>query len=111
MLLAWEIRKTRGVMDTRDISLAVTNPLAYRTYSVRSYAHFCLLRKIKSSTKWGDVVIFYVFYTLKGKFNYMFVVQNVHVFYRLEKSDYSSRASSNYRWYYSLCLVKICLDR
>ncbi|GAN01426.1 vacuole protein [Mucor ambiguus] len=66
MLLAWEIRKTRNVMETRDISLAVTNPLAYRTYSTRSYIHFCLLRKIKSSTRWSDVVIFYVFYTLKG---------------------------------------------
>ncbi|KAG2194474.1 hypothetical protein INT46_004844 [Mucor plumbeus] len=66
ILLAWEIRKTRNVMATRDISLAVTNPLAYRTYSVKSYIHFCLLRKIKSSTRWSDVVIFYVFYTLKG---------------------------------------------
>ncbi|KAK4511582.1 uncharacterized protein ATC70_012798 [Mucor velutinosus] len=66
MLLAWEIRKTRNVMATRDISLAVTNPLAYRTYSVKSYIHFCLLQKIKSSTRWSDVVIFYVFYTLKG---------------------------------------------
>ncbi|KAL0136889.1 hypothetical protein V8B55DRAFT_1543456 [Mucor lusitanicus] len=53
MLLAWEIRKTRNVMATRDISLAVTNPLAYRTYSVRSYIHFCLLQKIKSSTRWS----------------------------------------------------------
>lgn len=67
MLLAWEIRKTRNVMATRDISLAVTNPLAYRTYSVKSYIHFCLLQKIKSSTRWSDVIIFYVFYTLKGK--------------------------------------------
>ncbi|KAG2212589.1 hypothetical protein INT47_000565, partial [Mucor saturninus] len=65
MLLAWEIRKTRTVMETRDISLAVTNPLAYRTYSIKSYSHFCLLQKIKSSTKWSDVIIFYVFYTLK----------------------------------------------
>lgn len=68
MLVAWEIRKTRNIMETRDISLAVTNPLAYRTYSVKSYSHFCLLQKIKNSTKWSDVIIFYVFYTLKGKF-------------------------------------------
>ncbi|KAI9484136.1 MAG: hypothetical protein EXX96DRAFT_648776 [Benjaminiella poitrasii] len=66
MLLAWEIRKTRSVMATRDISMAVTNPLAYQTYAVKSYSYFCLLRKIKSSTRWSDVVIFYVFYTLKG---------------------------------------------
>lgn len=69
MLLAWEIRKTRNVMETRDISLAVTNPLAYKTYSVKSYSHFCLLQKIKNSTKWSDVIIFYVFYTLKGIIN------------------------------------------
>lgn len=67
MLLAWEIRKTRSVMETRDISLAVTNPLAYRTYSLKDYSYFCLLQKIKNSTKWSDVIIFYVFYTLKGK--------------------------------------------
>ncbi|KAI9358498.1 hypothetical protein BD770DRAFT_343934 [Pilaira anomala] len=66
MLLAWEIRKTRSVMETRDISLAVTNPLAYRTYSLKDYSYFCLLQKIKNSTKWSDVIIFYVFYTLKG---------------------------------------------
>ncbi|KAI8375792.1 hypothetical protein BD560DRAFT_391923 [Blakeslea trispora] len=66
MLLAWEIRNAVRVMDTRDVSLAVTNPLAYRTYSVKGYHYFCLLRKIKSSTKWSDVIIFYVFYTLKG---------------------------------------------
>ncbi|KAG2236755.1 hypothetical protein INT48_006939 [Thamnidium elegans] len=40
MLLAWEIRKTRSVMDTRDISLAVTNPLAYKTYSIKRKFHF-----------------------------------------------------------------------
>ncbi|KAI8355628.1 hypothetical protein EDC96DRAFT_516058 [Choanephora cucurbitarum] len=66
LLLAWEIRNTVKVMDTRDVSLAVTNPLAYRTYSAKGYKYFCLLRKIKSSTKWSDVIIFYVFYTLKG---------------------------------------------
>ncbi|KAI9258603.1 hypothetical protein EDC94DRAFT_521503, partial [Helicostylum pulchrum] len=66
MLLAWEVRKTRSVMDTRDISLAVTNPLAYKTYSIKSYTYFCLLQTIKNSTRWGDVIIFYVFYTLKG---------------------------------------------
>ncbi|KAI8878006.1 hypothetical protein K501DRAFT_337036 [Backusella circina FSU 941] len=66
ILLAWEIRKTRNVMATRDVSLAVTNSMAYRTYSVRNYSYFCLLHRIQRSTKWSDVVTFYVFYTLKG---------------------------------------------
>ncbi|CEI97169.1 hypothetical protein RMCBS344292_11306 [Rhizopus microsporus] len=66
ILLAWEIRKARAVMATEDVSLAVTNAMAFRTYSLKSYTYFCLLQKIKSSTKWSDVVIFYVFYTLKG---------------------------------------------
>ncbi|KAI8971226.1 hypothetical protein BDB01DRAFT_511216 [Pilobolus umbonatus] len=66
ILLAWEIRKTRSVMASNDISLAVTNPLAYRTYSAKNYSYFCLLRTVKASTKWSDVIIFHVFYTLKG---------------------------------------------
>ncbi|RCH91533.1 hypothetical protein CU097_007436 [Rhizopus azygosporus] len=66
ILLAWEIRKARAVMATEDVSLAVTNAMAFRTYSLKSYTYFCLLQKIKSSTKWSDVMIFYVFYTLKG---------------------------------------------
>ncbi|KAG1176318.1 hypothetical protein G6F70_006435 [Rhizopus microsporus] len=64
--ITWEIRKARAVMATEDVSLAVTNAMAFRTYSLKSYTYFCLLQKIKSSTKWSDVVIFYVFYTLKG---------------------------------------------
>lgn len=66
LLLAWDIYKARSVIASRDISLAVTNNMAYRYYSVRSYSRFCLFRKINDSRKTSDYFAFFVFYTLKG---------------------------------------------
>ncbi|KAI9322820.1 hypothetical protein BX666DRAFT_1898694 [Dichotomocladium elegans] len=66
LLLAWDIYKCRNVLDTDDISLAVTNPMAYHYNSVKSFSRFCLFRKINDSRKTSDMAAFYVFYTLKG---------------------------------------------
>ncbi|KAI9494849.1 hypothetical protein BDB00DRAFT_786947 [Zychaea mexicana] len=66
LLLAWDVYKCRAVLATRDISLGATNTMAYRYYSVRNYAKFCLFRKINDSRKASDTCAFFVFYTLKG---------------------------------------------
>ncbi|KAI8147719.1 hypothetical protein BJV82DRAFT_593105 [Fennellomyces sp. T-0311] len=66
LLLAWDFYKARNVLKSRDISLGVTNVMAYRYYSVRDYAKFCLFRKINDSRKSSDMCAFFVFYTLKG---------------------------------------------
>lgn len=66
LLLAWDTWKARAAVRTRDVSLGVTNVMAYRYYSARSFSKFCLFRKINSSRKRNDMWAFYVFYTLKG---------------------------------------------
>ncbi|KAG2220906.1 hypothetical protein INT45_013035, partial [Circinella minor] len=66
LLLAWDVYKCRSVIATRDISLGVTNVMAYRYYSIRDFSKFCLFRKINDSRKTSDMCAFFVFYTLKG---------------------------------------------
>ncbi|KAI8096735.1 uncharacterized protein BX664DRAFT_257542, partial [Halteromyces radiatus] len=66
ILLAWDIRKARIVMASRDISYAATNNIAFRYMSVKSYNAFCLFLRIQSSRKFSDTAAFYVFFTLKG---------------------------------------------
>ncbi|KAL0077058.1 hypothetical protein F4703DRAFT_1742898 [Phycomyces blakesleeanus] len=66
LLLAWEIRKARNIIRSRNISYAATNVMASRFYSMKSYSHFCLFQTIHSSRKITDYMAFFVFFTLKG---------------------------------------------
>ncbi|ORZ17952.1 hypothetical protein BCR42DRAFT_412834 [Absidia repens] len=66
ILLAWDIRKARIVMASRDISYAATNNMVSKYMSVKSYNCFSLFMKIQSSRKFSDTTAFYVFFTLKG---------------------------------------------
>ncbi|KAI9305963.1 hypothetical protein BJ944DRAFT_264305 [Cunninghamella echinulata] len=72
IFLAWDIRKARIAMASRDISYAVTNNIVYRYMSVKSYNAFCLFIKIQKSRKFSDTVAFYVYFTLKGWKNLLF---------------------------------------
>jgi hypothetical protein len=65
--LAWDIRKARIVMASRDISYAATNSIVFRYMSAKSYNCFSLFMKIQKSRKLSDSAAFYVFFTLKGK--------------------------------------------
>ncbi|KAI9276598.1 hypothetical protein BY458DRAFT_113329 [Sporodiniella umbellata] len=66
VLLFWDIKKSRSIIDSRDISYAFTSIIASRWYSVNDYRYFCLFRKINNSRKTIDSVAFFVFFTLKG---------------------------------------------
>lgn len=66
LLLAYEMRKAKKIIASRDISYAFTNVLANSYYSLRSYDHFCFFNHISSSTKRMDDFAFFVFFTFKG---------------------------------------------
>ncbi|KAK4512291.1 uncharacterized protein ATC70_002988 [Mucor velutinosus] len=66
VLLFWDIRKSRGIVESRDISLAFFSVIANRWYSVKDYKYFCLFGKINRSRKQIDSIAFFVFFTLKG---------------------------------------------
>jgi len=66
LLLAYEMRKAKKIIASRDISYAFTNVLANNYYSLRSYDHFCFFNHISSSTKRMDDFAFFVFFTFKG---------------------------------------------
>ncbi|KAG0761972.1 hypothetical protein G6F57_007782 [Rhizopus arrhizus] len=66
ILLFWDIKKARGIIDSRDISYAFTSVIANRYYSVKDYKYFCLFRRINNSRKRIDSIAFFVFFTLKG---------------------------------------------
>ncbi|CAO3695097.1 unnamed protein product [Rhizopus stolonifer] len=66
ILLFWDIRKSRNIIDSGDISYAFTSVIANRWYSVNDFRYFCLFRKINNSRKRIDSVAFFVFFTLKG---------------------------------------------
>jgi len=65
LLLAYETRKARRIIASRDISYAFTNILANNYYSLRSYDHFCLFCAINNSTKKTDDFAFFIFFTFK----------------------------------------------
>ncbi|KAI8639721.1 hypothetical protein BD408DRAFT_420973 [Parasitella parasitica] len=66
VLLFWDIRKARGIVESRDISYAFFSVIANRWYSANDYKYFCLFGKINRSRKQFDSIAFFVFFTLKG---------------------------------------------
>lgn len=66
LLLAYEARKSRKIIASRDISYAFTNIMANNYYSLRSYDHFCFFERINNSTKRMDDFAFFVFFTFKS---------------------------------------------
>lgn len=81
VLLFWDIRKSRGIIESRDISYAFFSVIANRWYSVKDYKYFCLFGKINRSRKRIDSIAFFVFFTLKG--NTKFSAQIKNVIYRI----------------------------
>ncbi|KZW04457.1 hypothetical protein EXIGLDRAFT_600125 [Exidia glandulosa HHB12029] len=65
LLLAYEARKSKKILASRDISYAFTNVMANNYYSLRSYDHFCFFCHINDSTKTLDNFAFFVFFTFK----------------------------------------------
>lgn len=66
LLLAYESRKAKKIVASRDISYAFTNVMANHYYSLRSYDHFCFFDHISNSTKTSDDFAFFVFFTFKS---------------------------------------------
>lgn len=66
LLLAYESRKSKKIIASRDISFAFTNVMANNYYSLRSYNHFCFFEHISDSTKTIDDFAFFVFFTFKS---------------------------------------------
>lgn len=66
LLLAYEARKAKKIIASRDISYAFTNIMANNYYSLRSYDHFCFFNHISNSTKTSDDFAFFVFFTFKS---------------------------------------------
>jgi hypothetical protein len=81
--LAYEARKAKKIIASRDISFAFTNVMAQNYYSLRmsqhppdnllsltgrsgSYDHFCFFCHINDSTKKKDDFAFFIFFTFKG---------------------------------------------
>lgn len=66
LLLAYESRKAKKIIASRDISYAFTNVMANNYYSLRSYDHFCFFDHISNSTKKKDEFAFFIFFTFKS---------------------------------------------
>ncbi|TFK76020.1 hypothetical protein BDN72DRAFT_809920 [Pluteus cervinus] len=66
LLLAYESRKSKRIIASRDISYAFTNVMANNYYSLRSYSHFCFFDHISNSTKLSDDFAFFVFFVFKS---------------------------------------------
>jgi hypothetical protein len=82
--LAYEARKSKKIIASRDISYAFTNVMANHYYSLRmcsrqlwrhskfilcagSYEHFCFFDHISNSTKKKDDFAFFIFFTFKSE--------------------------------------------
>ncbi|CAG8517898.1 2645_t:CDS:2, partial [Cetraspora pellucida] len=66
ILLFLEMKKAYAIVHSRDISFSFTNMIAYRYYTLTSYAHWCFFMEIQDRENWKDKVAFYVFFAFKG---------------------------------------------
>ncbi|RHZ75309.1 hypothetical protein Glove_216g112 [Diversispora epigaea] len=66
ILLFWEIKKARAIVISGDISFAFTNMIAYRYYTLTSYAHWCFFSAIRERQKGVDKIAFFVYFAFKG---------------------------------------------
>ncbi|RIA87700.1 hypothetical protein C1645_695823 [Glomus cerebriforme] len=66
IILAWDIKKARPIIASRDISYTFTSLVATRFYTLRSYAHYCFFCQIQESTKIVDDIAFFVYFSFKG---------------------------------------------
>jgi hypothetical protein len=67
--LAYESYKARKIVRSRDIAFAYTNSMANDYYSVRDYDYFCFWCHVSESEKKKDIIIGFVFFTFKGRFD------------------------------------------
>ncbi|CAG8718153.1 5219_t:CDS:2, partial [Gigaspora rosea] len=68
ILLFLEMRKARTIVKSDDISFSFTNKIAYRYYTLTSYAHWCFFQEIQDREKiFPDKVAFHVFFEFKGQ--------------------------------------------
>ncbi|CAG8691044.1 14893_t:CDS:1, partial [Dentiscutata heterogama] len=65
LLLFLEMRKAYAIVKSRDISVSFTNKIAYRYYTLTSYAHWCFFQEIQDREKFLDKIAFYVFFEFK----------------------------------------------
>ncbi|KAJ3285889.1 hypothetical protein HDU79_006967 [Rhizoclosmatium sp. JEL0117] len=65
-LLVWDYRKGAKVIDSRDIAMGLTNHVAYRYYTLKSYPHYCFFQQILESRTFTDKVAFFVYFTFKS---------------------------------------------
>ncbi|KAJ3363711.1 hypothetical protein GGF32_003748 [Allomyces javanicus] len=66
LLLANDMRKSRRIIQSHDISFAFTDVIAYRYYCLRSFAHWCFFQEIRMHHKTSDQIAQFVFFQLKG---------------------------------------------
>ncbi|KAI1316437.1 hypothetical protein EDD11_010000 [Mortierella claussenii] len=66
LLLALEINRAKGIIQSRDISHAFTSQIASRYYTVRSYPHYCFFAQINNSKKSVDEIAFFCFFTFRN---------------------------------------------
>jgi hypothetical protein len=66
ILLVVEVRKTRRIIRSQDISFAFTNNMAYRYYAFQDYLYHCFFRQINDMQKTMDSLAIFVFFRLKG---------------------------------------------
>ena len=129
--LAYESRKAKRIIASRDISYAFTNVMANNYYSLRrfkllsdiqlllifslgSYDHFCFFDHISNSTKTSDDFAFFVFFVFKGNylrflcFCFCFFFQNFNLLLgwkRLVLAD-TPRQTINALTLYAVWLIK-----
>ncbi|CAI2170423.1 19967_t:CDS:2 [Funneliformis geosporum] len=66
LLLAWDWKKSKAIIDSGDIFYAYTNPIAFRYHSLKSYLRHCFICNISMKHTFVDKVASFVFFGSKG---------------------------------------------
>ncbi|ORY01939.1 hypothetical protein K493DRAFT_334787 [Basidiobolus meristosporus CBS 931.73] len=106
ILLFLEMKKTRAIILSRDISFTFTSIMANRFYTLRSYAHYCFFKQIHNQKRFKDELAFFIFFSLKGwkrlffaeaprqvVNGYILVMALLRGFDKLQQSSFSEKMS------------------
>lgn len=68
-LIFWfEAKKSKRIIESRDISFTFTNTIAYRYYCLKDYLYFCFFDQISKMKSQKDGIALFVFMRLRGNY-------------------------------------------
>lgn len=68
-VMLWEWIQARAIVESDSIPQAYLNEAAFRLWSIKSYAHYCLLAKINWGRSFRQWIVMAVYFGVQGRYS------------------------------------------